>query len=110
MNVCSRWNCFHLQVSSENVLEKRIAEMSEELRKSESKNASLAKDLQSKEQAVDTAQKECAYLKDKLEELGRSLVESDQSTRQIQEKLKVRNGLYNFTSLFLSLPDPCGGF
>ncbi|KAL4237573.1 Ribosome binding protein 1 [Mactra antiquata] len=71
--------------SNENVMGKRVDEMTQELRKSEAKNASLYKDLQTKEQAVDTAQKECVYLKTQLKELEKSLTDN----RDMEEKLKV---------------------
>ena len=77
------------QSSTENVMEKRMEEVGGELRKSEAKSSALSKDLQSKEQAVETAQKECAYLKTQLQELERALRDSDQSSRQMEEKLKV---------------------
>jgi len=66
-----------------------MEEVGGELRKSEAKSSALSKDLQSKEQAVETAQKECAYLKTQLQELERALRDSDQSSRQMEEKLKV---------------------
>lgn len=84
-------------------MEKRIDEVSQELRKSEAKNVALSKDLQSKEQAVETAQKECAYLKQQLQALEKSLKDSDMSTRQMEEKLKVRY----FTDLCCRFPCNC---
>lgn len=64
-------------------------EISEELRKAEAKNAALNKDVKVKDKAVETAQNECKYLKAKLQELESALTESDQSTRQMEAKLKV---------------------
>jgi septal ring factor EnvC (AmiA/AmiB activator) len=89
------YNC--LQSSTEHVMEKRVDEMGQELRKLEARNSAISKDLHNKEQAVTQAQKECEYLKTKLHELERALTESDQSTRQMEEKLKVSHlFLYNF--------------
>lgn len=70
-------------------MEKRIEEVGQELRKSEAKCTTLTKDLQTKEQAVETVQTECSYLKTKLKELKIALEESGQSTREMEEKLKV---------------------
>ena len=80
-------------------MEKRVEEIGQELRKSEAKIGTLNKDLQTKEQAVETAQKECKYLKTKLQELERSLTESDQSTRDMEERLKVLHFIIHFCSV-----------
>lgn len=71
-------------------------EIGQELRKSEAKYATMNRDLKGKDQAVDTAQKECQYLKTKLHELERALTDSDHSTKQMEEKLKV---VYCFISV-----------
>ncbi|XP_052272909.1 ribosome-binding protein 1-like isoform X6 [Dreissena polymorpha] len=76
------------QSSTGSVLEKRIDELSQELRSLESKNKSLEGERVSREQAVDMAQKECVNLKIKLQELERALTESDNSTREREERLK----------------------
>lgn len=77
------------QTSNENVIQKRVDEISEQLRKAEAKNASLNKDVHTKDKAVEVAQNECKYLKSKLQELESALTESDQSTRQMEAKLKA---------------------
>ncbi|XP_052766837.1 ribosome-binding protein 1-like isoform X5 [Mya arenaria] len=77
------------QSNASNVLEKRLDELSQELRKGEAQNATLTKNLQTKEQAVDMAQKECASLRTKLQELETALTASDMSSREIVERLKA---------------------
>ncbi|WAR20414.1 KTN1-like protein [Mya arenaria] len=81
----SGWN----KSNASNVLEKRLDELSQELRKGEAQNATLTKNLQTKEQAVDMAQKECASLRTKLQELETALTASDMSSREIVERLKA---------------------
>ncbi|XP_052768839.1 ribosome-binding protein 1-like isoform X6 [Mya arenaria] len=76
------------QSNASNVLEKRLDELSQELRKGEAQNTTLTKNLQTKEQAVDMAQKECASLRTKLQELEAALTASDMSSREIVERLK----------------------
>ncbi|WAR20470.1 LAMB4-like protein [Mya arenaria] len=75
--------------NASNVLEKRLDELSQELRKGEAQNTTLTKNLQTKEQAVDMAQKECASLRTKLQELEAALTASDMSSREIVERLKA---------------------
>ena len=70
-------------------------EVSQELRRSEAKNVSLSNDLKKAEQAVDAAHKECVSLKTKLQELEKSLVDSDKSTQQMEEKLKVMSSKFS---------------
>ncbi|XP_052768835.1 ribosome-binding protein 1-like isoform X2 [Mya arenaria] len=77
------------QSNASNVLEKRLDELSQELRKGEAQNTTLTKNLQTKEQAVDMAQKECASLRTKLQELEAALTASDMSSREIVERLKA---------------------
>ena len=71
------------------VVEKRLDEVTQELRKSEGKNAALQTDLQSANSSLDVAHKECVTLKVKLQELERSLIGHDQAAKEKDEKLKV---------------------
>ena len=63
-------------------------EISQELRKSEAKNTTLTGDLQKAETAVNTTHKEVVALKAKLQELEKSLKDSDQYTRKMEDQLK----------------------
>lgn len=71
------------------VVEKRLEEVTQELRKAEGKNTSLHNDLQSANSSLDAAHNECVALKVKLQELEQSLMGSDQAAREKEEKLKV---------------------
>jgi len=93
MYMCTQTPYILFQSSAGSVLEKRVEELSQELRKAEAKNSSLNKDLTTRSQAVDGARAECASLRSKLQELERALTESDQSSRQMEERLKVHHSL-----------------
>ena len=80
-----------LQKTNTVVVEKRLDEVTQELRKSEGKTAALQTDLQSANSALDTAHKETVALQVKLQELERSLIGHDQAARDKDEKLKVRH-------------------
>ena len=80
------------------MIEKRLEEMTQELRKSDSKNTGLHHDLQSANNSLDTAHNECVALKAKLKELEQSLIGSDQFAREKEEKLKVSRDQISFFS------------
>ena len=83
------------------VIEKRLEEVTQELRKSEAKNTALHADLQSANNSFDTAHNECVALKVKLQELEHSLIGSDQSAREKEEKLRVNFFLSKLKYLLL---------
>ncbi|CAL1536943.1 unnamed protein product [Lymnaea stagnalis] len=84
------------QKDVDSVINKRVEDVSLELRKAEAKNTSLASDLQKANAALSTAQGECSNLKTKLQELENHLKKADASKEtetRLQESEHKRSDL-----------------
>lgn len=62
--------CFFVQKEAESVLSKRLAEVNEELHKSQARNASLQKDLNTTTQVLRTEEAKAEELNNRLKELA----------------------------------------
>lgn len=84
-----------LQKDTDSVINKRVDEISLELKRTEAKNSSLTSDLQKANSALAAAQGECSVLKTKLQELEAHLTKAD-ANKEVETRLQVRSFCMKF--------------
>ncbi|KAL3872863.1 hypothetical protein ACJMK2_036049 [Sinanodonta woodiana] len=81
------------QKSTESVLDKRVEEVTSELRKSEAHKTSLEKELHAAKKALDTAHNDVGSLKTQLHALQKSISDSDSSFKEMEHRLQESDRL-----------------